>query len=477
MHANEMLVRNFRKAQGIVPVIKQIDTLAAEFPAKTNYLYMTYHGTENDITPETEKSVAVLGSGVYRIGSSVEFDWCGVNAIQTAAKNGYKTIFINYNPETVSTDYDESDRLYFEELSFERVMDIMDFENPTGVILSTGGQIPNNLATRLGDENVPILGTSPESIDMAENRHKFSSIMDELGIDQPRWKELTTIEAIFEFVAEVGYPVLIRPSYVLSGAAMNVVSNDYELKEFLKLAVIVSPDYPIVVSEFVQGAKELELDAVAQNGEIVDFAISEHVEFAGVHSGDATMYYPPQKVYIETAKRIEQIGDKIAKRYNISGPFNIQFLAKDNSLRVIECNLRASRSFPFVSKVSGHNLIEKAAKVLLGVPVERGGFEAMLHLNVVGVKASQFSFTRLAGADPVLSVDMSSTGEVGCIADTAPEALLKSMLSVGYKIPNKNILISGGPITSKVELLEPTRMLVEAGYTIYATKGTHMFLT
>ncbi|QJX46538.1 carbamoyl-phosphate synthase (glutamine-hydrolyzing) large subunit [Hymenobacter taeanensis] len=473
--ADELLVRAHRKALGVLPVIKQIDTLAAEFPAKTNYLYSTYHGTENDLEPETSKSIAVLGSGVYRIGSSVEFDWCGVNAVQTAAEEGYKTIIINYNPETVSTDYDVSDRLYFEELSFERVMDILEFEQPEGVILSTGGQIPNNLATRLADAKAPILGTAPARIDEAENRHKFSSIMDELGIAQPRWKELTSLDAMFEFVGEVGYPVLIRPSYVLSGAAMNVVSNAFEMQAFLKAAVEVSAEYPVVVSEFIQEAKEIELDAVADKGEIVSYAISEHVEFAGVHSGDATMYYPPQKVYVRTIRRLKIIAEKIAKRYEISGPFNIQFLEKAGEIRVIECNIRASRSYPFVSKVSGNNLIKKATQVLLGKKVTRDESERVYDLPFVGVKAPQFSFTRLPGADPVLRVDMVSTGEVGCLGDTADEALLKSMLSVGYKIPQKSVLISGGPIKSKVALLSATELLVKKGYTIYATQGTHRF--
>lgn len=475
LHRNGLMVRQLRKQFNILPVIKQIDTLAAEFPAQTNYLYLTYHGQEHDLQPEPDESICILGSGVYRIGSSVEFDWCGVNAAQTASKEGYKTIIINYNPETVSTDYDVSDRLYFEELSFERVMDILEFENPKGTILSTGGQIPNNLATKLYDENIPILGTSPLRIDDAENRHKFSSILDELGIDQPRWKELSTLEDVHRFVDEVGFPVLIRPSYVLSGAAMNVVANKYELDAFLQLAKDVSPDYPIVVSEFIQGAKEIELDAVAKNGEIIDYAISEHVEFAGVHSGDATMYYPPQKVYIETIRRMKNIGAQIARRFVISGPFNIQFLGKENGLKVIETNIRASRSFPFVSKVSGNNLIEKATLVLLGKEVEKGHSEIIYDLDYVGVKASQFSFTRLQGADPVLSVDMSSTGEVGCIGDTAEEALLKALLSVGYKIPEKTVLISGGPIDSKVALLGAAKALLEKGYKIYATEGTHKF--
>ncbi|GAA4376149.1 carbamoyl-phosphate synthase (glutamine-hydrolyzing) large subunit [Hymenobacter koreensis] len=473
--ADELLVRARRKALGVLPVIKQIDTLAAEFPAKTNYLYSTYHGTENDLDREASKSIVVLGSGVYRIGSSVEFDWCGVNAVQTAAEEGYKTIIINYNPETVSTDYDVSDRLYFEELSFERVMDILEFEQPSGVILSTGGQIPNNLATRLADANAPILGTAPARIDEAENRHKFSSIMDELGIAQPRWKELTSLDAMFEFVSEVGYPVLIRPSYVLSGASMNVVSNAFEMESFLKAAAEVSAEYPVVVSEFIQEAKEIELDAVADKGEIVSYAISEHVEFAGVHSGDATMYYPPQRVYVGTVRKLKIIAEKIAKRYEISGPFNIQFLEKNREIRVIECNIRASRSFPFVSKVSGHNLIRKATQVLLGKKVERDASELVYDLPFVGVKAPQFSFTRLPGADPVLRVDMVSTGEVGCLGDTAEEALLKSMLSVGYKIPQKSVLISSGPILSKIALLESARLLVQSGYSIYATQGTHRF--
>ena len=473
--ADELRVRAHRKALGVLPVVKQIDTLAAEFPAKTNYLYLTYHGTENDLTRETERSIAVLGSGVYRIGSSVEFDWCGVNAVQTAAQEGYKTLIINYNPETVSTDYDVSDRLYFEELSYERVMDILEFEQPTGVILSTGGQIPNNLATRLDEAGAPILGTSAASIDMAENRHKFSSIMDELGIAQPRWSELTSLAAMHTFVGEVGYPVLIRPSYVLSGAAMNVVSNPHELEEFLQTAAEVSAEYPVVVSEFIQEAKEIELDAVANKGEIVSYAISEHVEFAGVHSGDATMYYPPQRVYVGTIRKLKNIAEKIARRYEISGPFNIQFLEKNGVIRVIECNIRASRSYPFVSKISGNNLVTKATQVLLGVPVTRDDSERVYDLPFVGVKAPQFSFTRLPGADPVLRVDMVSTGEVGCLGDTAEEALLKSMLSVGYKIPTKTVLISGGPIKSKVALLSAAELLVKKGYQIYATQGTHRF--
>ncbi|MFD2785593.1 carbamoyl-phosphate synthase (glutamine-hydrolyzing) large subunit [Hymenobacter rubripertinctus] len=473
--ADELRVRARRKALGVLPVVKQIDTLAAEFPAKTNYLYTTYHGTENDLDRETAKSIVVLGSGVYRIGSSVEFDWCGVQAVQTAAEEGYKTILINYNPETVSTDYDVSDRLYFEELSFERVMDILDFEQPGGVILSTGGQIPNNLAMRLEEAHAPILGTTAAHIDEAENRHKFSRIMDELGIAQPRWKELTSLETMHGFVREVGYPVLIRPSYVLSGAAMNVVSNAFELEEFLKAAKEVSAEYPVVVSEFMQEAKEIELDAVADKGEIVSYAISEHVEFAGVHSGDATMYYPPQRVYVGTIRKLKIIAEKVARRYEISGPFNIQFLEKNGAISVIECNLRASRSYPFVSKISGNNLIKKATQVLLGKEVTRDESERIYDLPFVGVKAPQFSFTRLPGADPVLRVDMVSTGEVGCLGDTAEEALLKSMLSVGYKIPAKTVLISGGPIQSKVALLSATGLLVKRGYQLYATQGTHHF--
>ncbi|MET4075632.1 carbamoyl-phosphate synthase (glutamine-hydrolyzing) large subunit, partial [Hymenobacter sp. UYCo722] len=473
--ADELRVRARRKALGVLPVVKQIDTLAAEFPAKTNYLYTTYHGTEHDLARETAKSIVVLGSGVYRIGSSVEFDWCGVQAVQTAAEEGYKTILINYNPETVSTDYDVSDRLYFEELSFERVLDILDFEQPGGVILSTGGQIPNNLAMRLEEAHAPILGTTAAHIDEAENRHKFSRIMDELGIAQPRWKELTSLEAMNEFVREVSYPVLIRPSYVLSGAAMNVVSNAFELEEFLKAAKEVSAEYPVVVSEFMQEAKEIELDAVADQGEIVSYAISEHVEFAGVHSGDATMYYPPQRVYVGTIRKLKIIAEKVAKRYEISGPFNIQFLEKNGAISVIECNLRASRSYPFVSKISGNNLIKKATQVLLGKQVPRDESERVYDLPFVGVKAPQFSFTRLPGADPVLRVDMVSTGEVGCLGDTAEEALLKSMLSVGYKIPAKTVLISGGPLQSKVALLSASKLLVQRGYQLYATQGTHRF--
>ena len=428
-------IRAYRKERGIVPVVKQIDTLAAEYPAQTNYLYLTYNGSTNDVTYLGDhKSVVVLGSGAYRIGSSVEFDWCGVNALMTVAKQGYRPVMINYNPETVSTDYDMCDRLYFDELTYERVMDILDLEAPHGVILSTGGQIPNNLAIRLDQSNVNILGTQAVDIDNAEDRNKFSSLCDEIGVDQPRWRELTSMQAIDEFVAEVGFPILVRPSYVLSGAAMNVCSNEEELTRFLKLAANVSKQHPVVVSEFIQEAKEIEMDAVAHNVEIKLYAISEHIEFAGVHSGDATIQFPPQKLYVETMRRIKKISGKIAKALHISGPFNIQFLAKNNDIKVIECNLRASRSFPFVSKVSKQNFIDTATRVMLGVPVDKPGKSAF-DLDYVGIKASQFSFSRLQGADPVLGVDMSSTGEVGCIGDDTSEAVLKSMLSVGYSIP------------------------------------------
>jgi carbamoyl-phosphate synthase large subunit len=469
-------VRNYRIGRGIVPVVKQIDTLAAEFPAQTNYLYLTYGGTTHDINyNDKDKSVIVLGSGAYRIGSSVEFDWCSVNSLNTVNKEGYRSVMINYNPETVSTDYDMCDRLYFDELTFERVLDIIDLEQPKGVILSVGGQIPNNLAMRLHKMQVKILGTTPESIDRAENRHKFSSMLDELGIDQPRWKELTNIEDINKFVDEVGFPILIRPSYVLSGAAMNVVSNRDEMVHFLNLAAKVSKQYPVVVSEFIQQAKEIEIDAVAKNGELVAYAISEHVEFAGVHSGDATMVFPAQKIYFETQRRIKKISRKIAKALNISGPFNMQFLAKDNDIKVIECNLRASRSFPFVSKVLKTNLIDLATLVMLGKEVRKPE-STIFDLDYIGVKAPQFSFSRLTKADPVLGVDMSSTGEVGCIGDDYYEAILKSMLSVGYNFPKKNILLSTGPSRSKVELLNPCRLLSEKGYKLFATKGTAEFL-
>ena len=469
-------VRLRRKNLGIVPCVKQIDTLAAEYPAVTNYLYLTYGGTENDIVYEKDrKSIIVLGSGAYRIGSSVEFDWCSVNAIDTIKKEGFRSIMINYNPETVSTDYDICDRLYFDELTFERVLDIIDLEHPGGVIVSVGGQIPNNLAMRLFRENVPVLGTSPLSIDMAEDRHKFSKMCDSLSIDQPRWKELSSIDDIFEFVDRIGFPVLIRPSYVLSGAAMNVVSNKNELTHFLELAAQVSKQYPVVVSEFIENAKEIEIDAVAREGEIMAYAISEHVEFAGVHSGDATIVFPPQKIYFETVRRIKRISRQIAKELNISGPFNIQFLARDNDIKVIECNLRASRSMPFVSKVLKANLIELATKVMLGVPVEKLD-KSVFELDYVGVKAPQFSFSRLAKADPILGVDMSSTGEVGCIGEGFYEAILKAMFSVGYRVPKKSILLSTGPARSKVELLNSARALRERGHKLYATRGTHQFL-
>lgn len=474
-HEKMLKVREYRKNLGILPTVKQIDTLAGEYPAMTNYLYITYNGSENDVQYEHDgRSVIVLGSGAYRIGSSVEFDWCGVSALNTIRKMGYRSVMINYNPETVSTDYDTCDRLYFDELSFERVMDIVELEDPKGVIVSTGGQIPNNLAMRLHGQHVSILGTSPESIDRAEDRQKFSSMCDELGIDQPRWSELTSIEDIYAFVDKVGFPVLIRPSYVLSGAAMNVVSNKDELLHFLELAAEVSKDHPVVVSEFIEQAKEVEIDAVAQEGEVKAYAISEHVEFAGVHSGDATIVFPAQKLYIETIRRIKKIARSIAKELNISGPFNMQFLAKDNDIKVIECNLRASRSFPFVSKVLKYNFIDMATRIMLGEEVEALN-KSVFDLDYVGVKASQFSFARLLKADPVLGVDMASTGEVGCIGENYYEAILKSMLSVGHRIPKKNILISSGPMRSKVELLNSTRMLIEKGFTIYSTEGTAKF--
>lgn len=469
-------VREYRKARKILPYVKQIDTLAAEYPALTNYLYLTYSGSEHDIQYEKdENSVIVLGSGAYRIGSSVEFDWCSVNALDTIKEEGYRSVMINYNPETVSTDYDICDRLYFDELSLERILDIVELEVPKGVIVSTGGQIPNNLAIRLHNLNVNILGTSPVSIDNAENRHKFSLMLDKLGIDQPRWKELISIGSIHEFVDKIGFPVLIRPSYVLSGAAMNVVSNKDELDHFLTLASNVSKQYPVVVSEFIENAKEIEIDAVAKKGEIVAYAISEHVEFAGVHSGDATMVFPPQKIYFETVRRIKRISRQISKQLNISGPFNMQFLAKDNDIKVIECNLRASRSMPFVSKVLKTNLIELATKVMLGLEVEKPD-KYLFDLDYVGVKAPQFSFARLQKADPILGVDMSSTGEVGCIGEGFYEGILKSMLSVGYTIPEKNILLSTGPSRSKVELISSARALVDKGYNLYATAGTREFL-
>ena len=474
--ATILTIRNLRKKKGITPVVKQIDTLAAEYPAQTNYLYLTYNGAENDVKYlGDQRSIIVLGSGAYRIGSSVEFDWCSVNALNTIRKEGWRSVMINYNPETVSTDYDMCDRLYFDELTFERVMDIIELENPHGVILSTGGQIPNNLATRLDEQNVNILGTSATSIDNAEDRHKFSSMLDRLGIDQPRWRELSTLNDIFDFVDEVGYPVLVRPSYVLSGAAMNVCSNDTELKQFLQLAANVSKKHPVVVSEFIQHAKEIEMDAVACNGEVVMYAISEHIEFAGVHSGDATIQFPPQKLYVETVRRIKKIAGQIAKELKISGPFNIQFLAKNNDIKVIECNLRASRSFPFVSKVLKINFIELATKVMMGLPVEKPN-KNEFDLDYVGIKAAQFSFSRLQKADPVLGVDMASTGEVGCIGDDTYEAVLKSMLSVGYSIPEKNILLSTGTAKQKTDMLDAAVMLHNKGYKLFATGGTHKFL-
>jgi carbamoyl-phosphate synthase large subunit len=469
-------LRQLRKDRRILPVVKQIDTLAAEYPAQTNYLYLTYNGTENDVPYRGDhRSVIVLGSGAYRIGSSVEFDWCSVNALETIRKQGWRGVMINYNPETVSTDYDMCDRLYFDELTFERVMDILELENPHGVVLSTGGQIPNNLALSLHKARVPILGTTAEDIDNAEDRHKFSSMLDRLGINQPRWKELSSLSDIHAFVDEVGYPVLVRPSYVLSGAAMNVCSNPAELTTFLKLAANVSQKHPVVVSEFIQNAKEIEIDAVANRGEIITYAISEHIEFAGVHSGDATIQFPPQRLYVETVRKIKRVARQIARALRITGPFNIQFLAKDNEIKVIECNLRASRSFPFVSKVLKLNLIELATRIMLGETVEKP-HKNEFDLDYVGIKASQFSFSRLQKADPVLGVDMASTGEVGCIGDDYYEAVLKSMLSVGMQIPKKNVLISSGELRSKVDLLESCRRLQENGYTIYATEGTHKFL-
>ena len=469
-------IRKYRTNKGFLPVVKQIDTLAAEYPAQTNYLYLTYNGSENDVHYLGDhRSVIVLGSGAYRIGSSVEFDWCSVNALNTVRKEGYRSVMINYNPETVSTDYDMCDRLYFDELTYERVMDIIELENPHGVIVSVGGQIPNNLAVRLDNSGVNILGTSAGSIDNAEDRHKFSSMLDRLGIDQPRWKELTTLGDIHRFVDEVGFPLLVRPSYVLSGAAMNVCSNRSELERFLTLATEVSSKYPVVVSEFIEESKEIEMDAVAQNGELVVYAISEHVEFAGVHSGDATILFPAQKIYVQTARRIKQITRQIARALHITGPFNIQFLAKDNDIKVIECNLRASRSFPFVSKVLKINFIELATKVMLDISAEKPGKSAF-ELDYVGIKAPQFSFTRLQKADPVLGVDMASTGEVGAIGNHFDDALLTSMLAVGYRVPEKNIMISSGGTKSKVALLDACRLLYKNGYVLYATGGTQKFL-
>ena len=471
-----LAVRSQRKQLGIVPVVKQIDTLAAEYPAETNYLYLTYSGTHSDINYEGDgRSVVVLGSGAYRIGSSVEFDWCGVNALQTIREQGYRSVMINYNPETVSTDYDITDRLYFDELTFERVLDILDLETPRGVILSTGGQIPNNLALKLHSQRIPILGTQAEDIDNAEDRHKFSAMLDELGIDQPRWQELTSLSDIDQFISEVGFPVLVRPSYVLSGAAMNVCSNQEELYRFLELAADVSKEHPVVVSQFIEHAKEVEIDAVAQRGEIVAYAISEHIEFAGVHSGDATIQFPGQKLYVETVRRIKRISRQIAEALHISGPFNIQFLAKGNEIKVIECNLRASRSFPFVSKVLKINFIELATRIMLGQRVEKPNKSAF-DLDYVGIKASQFSFARLQKADPVLGVDMMSTGEVGCLGDDTNEAVLKSMLSVGYRIPQHSVLLSTGGYKQKVDMLDAAQLLHNKGYALYATQGTHDML-
>jgi carbamoyl-phosphate synthase large subunit len=469
-------VRNYRKAQGIVPVVKQIDTLAAEYPAMTNYLYLTYNGTAHDVEfARDNQSVAVLGSGAYRIGSSVEFDWCSVNAVNTIRQNGLKAIMINYNPETVSTDYDMCDRLYFDELTLERVLDITDLEQPQGVIVSMGGQFPNNLAMRLHNNHVPILGTSADNIDRAEDRHRFSQMCDDLGIDQPRWKELTSLEDIYAFADKVGFPLLIRPSYVLSGAAMNVVSNRDELEGFLTLATNVSKQHPVVVTEFIENAKEIEIDAVARNGEVLIYAISEHVEFAGVHSGDATMVFPAQKLYVETVRRIKKIARQTAKGLNITGPFNMQLMAKNNDIKVIECNLRASRSFPFVSKVLKVNMIDIATKVMLGIEPDIP-HKSSFDLDYVGIKAPQFSFSRLQKADPILGVEMASTGEVGCIGEDFDEAILKSMLSVGYSIPEKSVLLSTGDSRSKADMLSAAKKLQQNGFKIYATQGTADFL-
>ena len=476
MRKASLVVRNRRKNYGILPVVKQIDTLAAEYPAQTNYLYVTYAGVKSDITFENDhRSIIVLGSGAYRIGSSVEFDWCGVQALNTIRKEGYRSVMINYNPETVSTDYDMCDRLYFDELTFERVMDIIDLEQPNGVIVSTGGQIPNNLAVLLDEQHVPILGTKAQDIDNAEDRAKFSQMLTNNGINQPEWSALTSMDDIDCFIERVGFPVLVRPSYVLSGAAMNVCSNEDELKRFLQLAANVSEDHPVVVSKFIEHAKEIEMDAVAKNGEVIAYAISEHIEFAGVHSGDATIQFPPQKLYVETVRRCKRVGRQIAKELHINGPFNIQFMARDNDILVIECNLRASRSFPFVSKVLKINLIELATRVMLGLPVEKPS-KNLFDLDYVGIKASQFSFNRLQKADPVLGVDMSSTGEVGCLGDDTNTALLKSMLSVGHRIPKKNILLSTGGAKQKVAMLDAAKMLIDHGYKLYATGGTSKFL-
>ena len=477
MHQASLVVRNLRKRYGILPVVKQIDTLAAEYPAQTNYLYVTYAGTSSDVSfTDDRRSVIVLGSGAYRIGSSVEFDWCGVQALETIRRQGYRSIMINYNPETVSTDYDMCDRLYFDDLSFERVMDIIDFEHPHGVIVSTGGQIPNNLAMNLDAQNVPILGTSAKDIDNAEDRAKFSAMLSRNGINQPEWSALTSMDDIEQFVDRVGFPVLVRPSYVLSGAAMNICSNREELERFLKLAANVSADHPVVVSKFIEHAKEIEFDAVAKDGDILAYAISEHIEFAGVHSGDATIQFPPQKLYVETVRRIKRIARKIAEELHISGPFNCQFMARENDILVIECNLRASRSLPFVSKVLKLNFIDLATKVMLGIPVEKPN-KNLFDLDYVGIKASQFSFNRLQKADPVLGVDMSSTGEVGCLGDDSNQALLKSMLSVGQRIPARTVLLSTGGAKQKVEMLDAAKELINHGYELYATPGTSRFLT
>ena len=473
----QMLVRERRKQAGIVPYVKQIDTLAAEYPAQTNYLYLTYSAVAHDLRYENDKrSVVVLGSGAYRIGSSVEFDWCGVQALNTIRKEGYRSVMINYNPETVSTDYDMCDRLYFDELTYERVLDILDLEAPYGVVVSTGGQIPNNLAMRLDDQRVPLLGTQAKYIDNAEDREKFSAMLGRIGVDQPEWSALTSMDDINAFIERVGFPVLVRPSYVLSGAAMNVCHTQEDLERFLTMAANVSKKHPVVVSQFLQHAKEVEMDAVAKDGEIIAYAISEHVEFAGVHSGDATIQFPPQKLYVETARRIKKISKQIARELNISGPFNIQFLARENDIKVIECNLRASRSFPFVSKVLKINLIEMATRIMLGLPVEKPS-KSLFDLDYVGVKASQFSFNRLQKADPVLGVDMASTGEVGCLGENANSALLKSMLSVGLRIPEKNVLLSTGNGKQKAEMLEAARRLSQHGYNIFATAGTSRYLT
>ena len=477
MEQGILQVRTHRKALGILPVVKQIDTLAAEYPAKTNYLYLTYSGTEDEVEyADDHRSVIVLGSGAYRIGSSVEFDWCGVQALNTIRKEGYRSVMINYNPETVSTDYDICDRLYFDELTFERVMDIIEKEHPHGVIVSTGGQIPNNLAMQLDSQGVPILGTSAASIDNAEDRDKFSAMLDRIGVDQPEWRALTSMEDIAAFIKQVGFPVLVRPSYVLSGAAMNVCSNEDELNRFLELAANVSKKHPVVVSRFIENAKEIEMDAVAQNGKIIAYAISEHIEFAGVHSGDATIQFPPQKTYIETIRRIKRISRKIAEELQISGPFNIQYLARDNEIKVIECNLRASRSFPFVSKVLKLNFIDLATRIMLGKKVEKPS-KSLFDIDYVGIKASQFSFNRLQNADPVLGVDMASTGEVGCLGEDTQCAILKAMLSVGYRIPKKNILLSTGDAKQKADMLSAAYLLQQKGYSIFATGGTSRYLT